>query len=68
MVWKDNECLLLFLYVSVQLPLLFLFYTTSIILLSYCFPKLREQSLVHLKSHVELHAELTGYLLSTKLL
>lgn len=26
------------------------------ILLSYCFPKLREQSLVHLKSHVVLQA------------
>lgn len=47
------------LYVGVQLPLLLLFYTTSFKNLFY---------LVHLKSHVVLHGELTGYLLSTKLL
>lgn len=45
-------------------------YTTSfknlLLFVFLCFPKLREQGLVRLKSHVVLHAELTGYLLSTK--
>lgn len=52
---------------ALAIPVLY-YLDYEFMLLSYCFPKLREQSLVHLKSHVVLHAELTGYLLSTKLL
>lgn len=58
-------------YVCVHVPLPFRFYTTSFkifIWLFYCIPKLREQGLVHFRSYVVLHAELTGYFLSTKLL
>lgn len=45
-----------------------LFYTTSFknyFVLSYCFPNLREPGSVRC---VLLHADLTGYLLSTELL
>lgn len=58
-------------YVCVHLPLPFQSYTTSFkifIWLCYFIPKLREQGLVHFKSHVVLHADLTGYFLCTKLL
>lgn len=49
--------------VALAFPVLY-YLVLQIILLSYYFPKLREQGLVHLKSHVMLHDKLTGYLLS----
>lgn len=62
----NNVCLCSVCRCAVALAIPVLYYLKFLIF-SYRFPKLREQGLVHLKSHVVLHGELTGYLLITKL-
>lgn len=55
-------CLVCQCAAALATPVLYYLLYFIVLLLS----KLREQGLVHLKSHVVLHGELTGYLLSTK--
>lgn len=65
---KDKACLLFFVFYvcSCLCHSCFILPRLRFFFFFVCFPNLREQGLVHLKLHGNLHADQTGYLLSTK--